>query len=132
MGRLLRKKPLNKKKKNKEPDPLENRPETRAAGVEKKYSPPKNAASEPKKKLAAPPKKSAADSPSVIRKGDAFIRNSVQFLREVQVELKKVTWPSRRQTIGSTVVVIILVIVISLFLGAADMGLSSLMRQVLN
>jgi preprotein translocase subunit SecE len=56
-----------------------------------------------------------------------FVDKSMQFLREVKVELKKVTWPSRKQTMGSTlVVVIILVMIISLFLGLVDMGLSSL------
>ncbi|NNL76455.1 MAG: preprotein translocase subunit SecE [Desulfobacterales bacterium] len=56
---------------------------------------------------------------------------STQFLREVKIELKKVTWPSRKQTIGSTVVVIALVMLISLFLGVVDMGISSLIRIVL-
>jgi preprotein translocase subunit SecE len=42
-----------------------------------------------------------------------------------------VAWPSRKQTIGSTVVVIVLVLVISLFLGVVDVGLSSLIRVVL-
>jgi preprotein translocase subunit SecE len=60
-----------------------------------------------------------------------WIDRSVQFLREVKVELKKVAWPSRKQTIGSTVVVIVLVLVISLFLGVVDVGLSSLIRVVL-
>jgi len=60
-----------------------------------------------------------------------FISSSVQFLREVKIELKKVTWPSRKQTIGSTIVVIALVILISLFLGSVDIGLSSLIRAVL-
>jgi len=60
-----------------------------------------------------------------------FISASVQFLREVKVELKKVAWPSRKQTIGSTVVVIALIILISLFLGSIDIGLSSLIRTVL-
>ena len=55
----------------------------------------------------------------------------MQFLREVKVELKKVTWPSRKQTIGSTVVVIILVLIVSLFLGVVDIGLSNLVRVVL-
>ena len=57
---------------------------------------------------------------------------AIQFLREVKVELKKVTWPSRKQTIGSTAVVIALVMLISLFLGVVDMGLSSLVQLVLN
>ena len=54
----------------------------------------------------------------------------VQFLREVKIELKKVVWPSRKQTIGSTVVVLILVMIISLFLGVVDLGLSSIIRVV--
>jgi len=54
-----------------------------------------------------------------------------QFLREVKVELLKVTWPSKKQTIGSTSVVLILVGFISLFLGLVDMGLSRLVRLVL-
>jgi preprotein translocase subunit SecE len=57
---------------------------------------------------------------------------SMQFFREVKVELKKVAWPSRKQTVGSTVVVLILVFIISAFLGVVDMGLSSLVRLVLN
>ncbi|PIF02843.1 MAG: preprotein translocase subunit SecE [Desulfococcus sp.] len=56
----------------------------------------------------------------------------MQFLREVKVELKRVTWPSRKQTIGSTVVVLFVVMVVSLFLGAVDAGLSGLIRLVLN
>ncbi|MBW2514810.1 MAG: preprotein translocase subunit SecE, partial [Deltaproteobacteria bacterium] len=40
--------------------------------------------------------------------------------------------PSRKQTIGSTVVVVILAMIISLFLGVVDMGLSGLIRVILN
>ena len=61
----------------------------------------------------------------------AFVAKSVQFLREVKVELKKVTWPSRKETAASTVVVIIIVVIISAFLGLVDMGLSNLIRLVL-
>ena len=57
--------------------------------------------------------------------------NTAQFLREVRVELKKVNWPSRKQTIGSTVVVLILVLIISFFLGAVDIGLAGIIRVVL-
>ncbi|HAO22037.1 MAG TPA: preprotein translocase subunit SecE [Desulfobacteraceae bacterium] len=56
---------------------------------------------------------------------------STQFLREVKAELKKVTWPSRKQTLGSTVIVIVLVMMISLFLGVVDIALSSLVHVVL-
>ena len=60
-----------------------------------------------------------------------FLQKSSQFLREVKIELKKVTWPTRKQTMGSTVVVVVLVIIFSLFLGLVDVGLSSLIRVVL-
>jgi len=55
----------------------------------------------------------------------------VQFLREVKVELRKVTWPSRKQAVGSTVVVIVLVMIISLFLGVVDIALSKLAQVLL-
>jgi preprotein translocase subunit SecE len=48
------------------------------------------------------------------------------FFREVKVEFKKVVFPSREELIGSTWVVIITVLVISLFLGIIDLGLSKL------
>ena len=66
------------------------------------------------------------------KKQPNVIDKSLQFLREVKVELKKVTWPSRKQTIGSTIVVLILAMIISLFLGVVDMGLSGLIRVILN
>jgi preprotein translocase subunit SecE len=59
------------------------------------------------------------------------IDKSIQFLREVKTELKKVTWPSRKQTMGSTVVVIVLVLIISIFLGVVDIGLSKLVQTIL-
>jgi len=64
--------------------------------------------------------------------GKQYVDTSIQFLREVRVELRKVTWPSRKQTIGSTIVVIVLVLIISIFLGLVDMGLSSLVNIVLH
>jgi preprotein translocase subunit SecE len=55
----------------------------------------------PKSRKAALPAK-AATGP--VKKQNIF-EKGIQFLREVKVELKKVTWPSRKQTVGSTVVV---------------------------
>jgi len=72
-----------------------------------------------------------AVKPKPIDVEPGVVQKSIQFLREVKIELKKVTWPSRKQTVGSTVVVIILVVIISLFLGLVDFSLSSLMRIVL-
>jgi preprotein translocase subunit SecE len=55
----------------------------------------------------------------------------VRFLKEAKIELKKVTWPTPRQTLASTSVVIIVVIIVSIFLGIVDFGLSKAIRLVL-
>jgi preprotein translocase subunit SecE len=42
-----------------------------------------------------------------------------------------VTWPSRKETIGSTSVVLILVMLVAFFLGIVDLGLHALILQIL-
>jgi preprotein translocase subunit SecE len=55
----------------------------------------------------------------------------VQFVREVRVELKKVTWPGRKEVIGSTAVVIVASFVVAFFLGFVDLILQRLLGAVL-
>lgn len=61
----------------------------------------------------------------------AWWATSAQFFREVKVELKKVTWPSRKEAVASTSVVVVLVLLASVFLGLVDLGLSRLIRAVI-
>jgi preprotein translocase subunit SecE len=64
--------------------------------------------------------------------GEANVfQRAMEFFREVKVELKKVTWPTRKQTTGTTIVVIIFVFVVAAFLGLFDYGLSKLVQVVL-
>lgn len=53
------------------------------------------------------------------------------FFREVKLETKKVVYPTREELIGSTWVVIITVVVISIFLGIVDLGLSKIVKIAL-
>ena len=48
-------------------------------------------------------------------------RNAWQFTVGMRTEIRKVVWPSRRETIQSTMVVIVLVILIGLYLWLLDM-----------
>ena len=133
MGRIQRKKTsaTKKKKQSTEKRSTTGVQQTIGTGV-KKAAPGDMASQGIMKKLALPAKKqTAATGPVALKHKDNIIGKTAQFLREVKVELKKVTWPSRKQTIGSTVVVIALVMIISVFLGAVDLGLSSLIRIVL-
>ena len=61
-----------------------------------------------------------------------FWKAAEQFFREVRVELKKVTWPSRKETLASTSVVLITVILVAFFLGIVDLGLSRLIKIFLD
>jgi len=54
-----------------------------------------------------------------------------QFLEEARAELKKVTWPTRKQTFASTAVVLVVVIVVSIFLGLVDFGLAKIIKALL-
>ena len=54
-----------------------------------------------------------------------------QFLREVKTELKKVTWPSRKDTLSGTIVVLVTVFIMAIFLGLVDTGLSNLIKVLL-
>lgn len=77
--------------------------------------------------------KTIAAPKALPKKGSAlWWEATVQFLREVKTELKKVTWPSRKQTVTSTSVVLILVIIVAVFLGLVDMVLVRLVRLLIS
>jgi len=59
------------------------------------------------------------------------IGNIRTFLDDVKVEMKKVTWPTMTQTKGSTVVVILTVIMIGVYFGVIDFFLSKLIHLFL-
>jgi preprotein translocase subunit SecE len=54
----------------------------------------------------------------------------VKFLKEVRAELKKVTWPSKRELIGSTIVTVVVTLIISVFIGIVDRLLSLATRTI--
>jgi len=55
----------------------------------------------------------AAASPSKIL---SFPSRAKQFLREVKAELKRVTWPTKKEVIGTTIVVLIMVFFFTVYL----------------
>ena len=67
-----------------------------------------------------------------MQKISAFYKNSIQFFREVKVELQKVTFPTRQETMGSTLVVLVLTVIIAAFLGFSDWALSRLVKMLLH
>ena len=48
------------------------------------------------------------------------MRKLIQFLKDARGELKKVSWPSRKELVGSTTLVIVASVLAGLFLGVLD------------
>lgn len=75
-------------------------------------------------KLAPRPMKAAT-----MRRMPAFIERIVQYLREVWVELNRVEWPSRRELVSMTIVVVVVLAVMAVYLGIFDYVYTVLIKR---
>jgi preprotein translocase subunit SecE len=128
MGRLLKKKEPGLKKKTRGDENTSAESETAGLSVANQSTAGTVKENQPK---IVPVKKTMAGS-DMFKINNKYVDQALQFFREVKVELKKVAWPSRKQAMGSTIVVIMLVLLVSFFLGVVDIGLSSLIKAVLS
>lgn len=84
---------------------------------------------EKKKQYIESQKSGSASQTGVKEEGQqSFFEKTSTFFREVKIELEKVVWPSRKQTTVSTIAALVLVIIISVFLGIADSGLAWIIK----
>ncbi|MBD3170675.1 MAG: preprotein translocase subunit SecE [candidate division Zixibacteria bacterium] len=60
-----------------------------------------------------------------------MIQKSIQFFKDVKLELSKVAYPNKQELIGSTITVIIMSIIMAAFIGVIDFGLSKLLKFIL-
>ena len=60
-----------------------------------------------------------------------FVRRVREFVQEVLLEFRRVTWPSQQELVNSTVVGLSLTVVVAFFLGGVDIGLSKLVQRIL-
>ena len=54
----------------------------------------------------------------------SIISKPISFLKEVKQELKLVSWSTRQELIGSTVVVIVITALAAVYIGVIDVALS--------
>ncbi len=59
-----------------------------------------------------------------------IIAKPVNFLREVRTELTKVSWSTRKELMASTVLVITVTGLMTIFIGIVDLGLSRFLSAV--
>ena len=62
------------------------------------------------------------------QKGGAFFR----FLKEADIERRKVVWPTHQEAVQTSLMVIVVVIIISLFLASVDWMIGALVRSLLS
>ena len=60
-----------------------------------------------------------------------MIQKISQYFNGVQVEMKKVTWLSKEEMLGSTVIVGVFSVMIAIFLFFADFGLSEFVSRII-
>ena len=60
-----------------------------------------------------------------------FVTRIREFMHEVLVEFRKVTWPSRQELMNSTAVVVVVTVVMAFFLGGVDIGLARIVERML-
>ncbi len=60
-----------------------------------------------------------------------WVRDSRQFLSEVQAEFKKVTWPSQKEYVGGTIGVVVVVAIVTVVLGVTDFALGKMVQAIL-
>jgi preprotein translocase subunit SecE len=66
-----------------------------------------------------------------IEKIQETVRHSIEFFKEAWQELKKVHWPTQKETYVATAVVVIVVLLIALFLALVDFGLSRVIQAIM-
>ena len=54
-----------------------------------------------------------------------------KYIRQVTAELKKVSWPSKEQTINKTVLVIIVSTIVAIYIGGLDLILQEIMKLLI-
>ena len=58
--------------------------------------------------------------------------NPMEYLAQVRAEAKKVTWPTRRETLITTALVLVMVVLASIFFVAVDQALRLIVTYVLS
>jgi len=56
----------------------------------------------------------------------------LNYLKETRAELRQVTWPSKPELIGSTIVTIVVTLILAVFIYGVDKVLETLIFSILN
>jgi preprotein translocase subunit SecE len=60
------------------------------------------------------------------------LRTLREFFEQSKVEIKKVTWPSKKETIATSIAVVVMTIVMAVYLGLVDVVLAKIIEAILS
>ncbi len=61
-----------------------------------------------------------------------IVKKTQEFTEEVQVEMRRVTWPDRDQLRSATIVILVFVMVLAVVIGAMDSVFAAFVRLVVS
>ena len=102
---------------------------TLATPVADKPAAAKNAAAKPAAKAAGKGRDEASGKSNSLMAG---IETAREFFEQSKAELRKVTWPTRQETVRTGIAVLVFSLVMALYLGVVDMVLSRLVALILS
>lgn len=65
-----------------------------------------------------------------LKRIDNKSKKAVEFFIETQAELQKVSWPTKNELVGSTIVVIVCLIILSIYIFGVDWVVSTIMESI--
>lgn len=78
--------------------------------------------------------KDSSAKPSKAKKEKAKTKKQnrvVKYFKDLKSELKKVVWPSRKQVVNNTGIVLVVILVVGLFLAGVDAGLGFVVEKLI-
>jgi len=60
------------------------------------------------------------------------MKKLIKYIKDSMIEMKKVTWPSRKEALNYTVLIVIITIAVAIFLGSLDFIFSKILEIVVN
>ena len=119
------------KKKKKKGSRKKNRSESGPKLISTPAIGPKETEKEPRERTYKPIAKRESEK-KIEKKGIIlkYLEVTGRFLQESRMELKKVKWPTRKELLASTAMVIVLVLIVAFFLGLIDLGLIKLIKHL--
>jgi len=102
---------------------------TQAAQAVDKPAAAKSAVAKPAVKAAGKGRDEASGRTGSLKAG---IETAKEFFEQSKAELRKVTWPTRQETVRTGVAVLVFSLVMALYLGVVDMILSRLVALILS